>query len=254
MKRFLSALLLLCSASGMLSAQTNSDFYGVFNHVGVNVSSGTEGIGLAVAAPVTPYLEVGMGLNFMPGLSMKADVSVNEIKTGHLTIQPNDVTLKGDFARTMGELKVNCYPFGGHNALFVSAGLSFGGAKLVKLTGHSDDVQNVIADHPELKDKIFAEIDKYNVQFNEHGDIHGSIRVNAVRPYLGLGYGRQMPRHRVGFRFEMGCQFQGRMKVYQGNSMVETSDLEKASDDFSDLIKKFTIYPVMKFTLTGRIL
>ena len=54
MKRFLSALLLLCSASGMLSAQTNSDFYGVFNHVGVNVSSGTEGIGLAVAAPVTP--------------------------------------------------------------------------------------------------------------------------------------------------------------------------------------------------------
>ena len=44
------------------------------------------------------------------------------------------------------------------------------------------------------------------------------------------------------------------MKVYQGNSMVETSDLEKASDDFSDLIKKFTIYPVMKFTLTGRIL
>jgi len=78
--------------------------------------------------------------------------------------------------------------------------------------------------------------------------------VKSFRPYLGLGYGRLAPKNRVGFRFELGCQFHGKMKVYQNNQLVDISNINKAADDFSDIIDKITVYPVVKFMLTGKIL
>jgi hypothetical protein len=57
-------------------------------------------------------------------------------------------------------------------------------------------------------------LDKYNVKFDENGDVNGDVRVKKFRPYAGLGFGRLIPKKRVGFRFELGCQFMGKMKVY----------------------------------------
>ena len=65
-----------------------------------------------------------------------------------------------------------------------------------------------------------------------------------------------MPKtHRLGFRVELGCQFMGKMKVYQNDKEVNINDLgKKGDDDLSDFIDKVRIYPVVKFSLTGRIL
>ena len=106
------------------------------------------------------------------------------------------------------------------------------------------------------KKRIYAEIDKYQVDFDDNGDISGDVRVKAFRPYLGLGWGRQVPKtHRLGFRVELGCQFMGKMKVYQNDKEVNINDLgKKGDDDLSDFIDKVRIYPVVKFSLTGRIL
>ncbi|MDD7251952.1 MAG: hypothetical protein PUH21_08095 [Prevotellaceae bacterium] len=238
-----------------LQAQKVENF-GVFRHIGAGVSVGTEGIGFNVASPVTDYLELGMGINFMPGIKIKGDVDMN-INTS--TIPPqlagivpstSTVNIKGDLARTTLDFKASVYPFGTKNALFVVAGFSFGGKKIAKLTGHSDLIQ----DHPELRPYIVANVDKYDLEFDENGDVKGDVRVNAFRPYLGLGYGRQVPKHRVGFRVEMGCHFMGKMKVYQNGQELDTNDLDtKGDDDVSKFIDKFRVYPVLKLTLTGRI-
>lgn len=249
-------LLVAIVACTSVQAQKVEDF-GVFKHVGAGVSVGTEGIGLNVATPVTNYLELGLGINFMPGIKIKGDVDMN-INTSSIPEQirgsvPSNATvnIKGDLARTTLDFKANVYPFGVKNALFVAAGFSFGGKKIAKLTGHSD----LIEQNPELRPYIVANIDKYNLKFDENGNINGDVRVNAFRPYLGLGYGRLVPKHRIGFRVEMGCQFMGKMKVYQNNEKLDTNDLDsKGDDDVSKFIDKFKVYPVLKFTLTGRIL
>jgi hypothetical protein len=79
--------------------------------------------------------------------------------------------------------------------------------------------------------------------------------VNAFRPYLGLGYGRLVPRGRVGFRAELGLQFMGHIKVYQNDSKLDIDQfVNKGDDSLSKWVNKLAVYPVLKFMLTTRIL
>lgn len=267
-KAMLLAAIVACT--GVVQAQDNSDRnLGVFKHLGADLSVGTEGIGIDVATPVTNYLELGFGVNFMPGIKISGDVDVDDIvfsytnpttgATTPVTIPMNDVNIEGKLARTTMNFKASIYPFGQHNDFFVVAGFSFGGKKIAKLTGHSDDVKAFMDDpsYPdEAKRRVFASIDKYEVKFDSNGDINGDVRVKSFRPYLGLGYGRQVPKHhRLGCRIELGCQFMGKMKIYQNNTKVDINELgEKGDDDLSDFIDKLKVYPVLKLSLTGRIL
>ena len=83
------------------------------------------------------------------------------------------------------------------------------------------------------------------------------MKVNNFRPYLGLGFGRLIPKNRIGFRFEMGVQFHGKPKVYADG--VNADDLlnqldEEASDDITKIMNDFKVWPVIKLSFRGRIL
>ena len=49
----------------------------IFNHVGLNVGAGTEGINVGVAAPLTNYLELEAGVSLMPSIKANADVDLH---------------------------------------------------------------------------------------------------------------------------------------------------------------------------------
>ena len=259
MKRLFIACLAMLMGATASSAQDDLE-RGIFNHLGVNVAAGTEGIGIGVATPITNYLELGFDVNIMPGFKAKGDVNVNYY-TGSIPVplpSSEKVKITGDLKRTMMDVKLSVYPFGGNSTFFVAGGFSFGSEKLATLNGHSDAVQEACRTYPQYKDLILnsisAELDKYNVKFDENGDVNGDVRVKKVRPYVGLGFGRLIPKNRVGFRFELGCQFMGKMKVYQNDTEVKINEMTKGDDDLSKIIDKLTVYPVLKFTLTGRIL
>ena len=80
--------------------------------------------------------------------------------------------------------------------------------------------------------------------------MYGGLNVFSVRPYIGLGYGSAVPRKHLGYMIELGIQVHGTPKVY---SDVETNQAPTylADDSFTDKLK---VYPVLKFTLTGRFL
>ena len=251
--------ILVCAVALLGFTQASAQDYerGIFNHLGANLSVGTEGISIGVAAPCTDYLEFGLGVNFMPGVKIKGDVNIN---AGTIPIGPDTYTfdklkLEGSMSRTTFDFKVSAYPFGASNAFFLTAGLSFGGKEIVKLSGHNDEVARLYREHPEYSKDITAVVDQYEIKIDRQGNAEGEIRVNAVRPYVGLGYGRLVPKNRVGFRVELGCQFMGHMKVYQNGQQLDVdSAIKKGDDDISKIIDKLTVYPVLKFTLTGRIL
>ena len=258
------AVILLTSV-GRVMAQRDYK-RGIINHVGLNVGAGTEGISVGVAAPVTNFLEVEAGVNIMPSFKLSGDLDVDINMPQESDIQyPTSGTIhaEGSFDRTTFNVKANLYPFGGGSKFFIAAGLSIGGEKIAEVTGSCDELRKFSENNlhtPELKDQfrkaISANLGGYNLELDENYNLQGDIRCKNVRPYLGLGFGRLVPKNRIGCRFELGCQFMGKLKVYQnGNEIDINKALEDAGeDDLSKFVKDLKVYPVLNFSLTGRIL
>lgn len=241
---------------------------GFFNHVGLNVGAGTEGISVGLAAPVTSFFEVEAGVNVMPSFKLSGDLDV-DVNTSSLPqvpgVQyPDNATIhaEGSFDRTTFNVKANLYPFGGGTKFFIAAGLSIGGEKIAEVNGSCDQLREFSQSLPtqELKDQfrqaVSANLAGYNLQFDENYNVQGDIRCKKVRPYLGLGFGRLVPKNRLGMRLELGCQFMDKLKVYQNDTEIDINKaLEDAGeDDLSKFVKDLKIYPVVKFSFTGRIL
>ena len=156
MKKLLVLFVAMLMGVNSASAEWWEDIdRGVFNHVGLNASIGTEGVGVGVAAPITDYMELGVGVNFLPKFKVKgdADIEFNLPATYNELFPTKDhVTITGDFSRTIMDVKLSVYPFGDRSSFFVAGGLSFGGEKIAKISGHSDLVESVLKVDPELKD------------------------------------------------------------------------------------------------------
>ena len=237
-------------AGGDVSAQKNESIYGLGNRLGIGVGVGTEGIGIDVATCLTKYVSARVGVNFMPGIKFDTDVDVN-IDDQNLGNYSTTVEAEASLARTTFDVKFDCYPFPSHSSFFVTAGFSAGGSKVIKISAHSDEVADLIQQGADAG----INIGDYRIPFDNDGNAKGYAKVNGFRPYLGLGFGRLIPKKRVGCRVELGVQFHGKPKIYSdeiGN--LETIIGQEADDDISDLIDKLTVYPVLKFSIRGRIL
>lgn len=221
-----------------------------------------------MAAPVTNFLEVEAGVNIMPSFKLSGDLDV-DVDTRSLPQVPGvsyppaaTIHAEGSFDRTTFNVKANLYPFGGGSKFFIAAGLSIGGEKIAEVTGSCDELRDFSKDLPSqtLKDQfrkaVTANLGGYNLELDENYNLQGDIRCKNVRPYLGLGFGRLVPKNRIGMRLELGCQFMGKLKVYQnGNEIDINKALEDAGeDDLSKFVKDLKVYPVLKLSFTGRIL
>ena len=216
MKKHLIVCLMMLMGATTASAQ--SDYYerGIFNHVGLNAGIGTEGIDVGIAAPITDYLELGFGVNFLPTFKVKGDVDIEfslPPEYTNLNIPTGDqVRITGDFGRTMMDVKLSVYPFGDRSSFFVAGGFSFGGEKIAKISGRSELVSKLISMGMN-PDDFSADLADYDIKFDKDGSVNGDVRVKKLRPYVGLGFGRLVPKNRVSCRFELGCQFMGKMNL-----------------------------------------
>ncbi|MFG6342093.1 MAG: hypothetical protein K1V70_08085 [Alistipes sp.] len=86
---------------------------------------------------------------------------------------------------------------------------------------------------------------------NPDGSVSADLKVRSVKPYVGLGFGRPIPRRRVGFRFELGALFHGSPKIVSKNLMEENFD---ELNDVNKFLRDFSIYPHLNFQVTVRLL
>ena len=267
MKKLMMVAVILLTSVGSVMAQKEYK-RGFLNHVGINVGAGTEGISVGLAAPVTGFFELEAGVNVMPSFKLSGDLDV-DVNTSSLpqvptVTYPTSATIhaEGSFDRTTFNVKANLYPFGGGTKFFIAAGLSIGGEKIAEVTGSCDELRKSSQSLPtqelknEFRQAVSANLAGYNLQFDENYNVQGDIRCKKVRPYLGLGFGRLVPKNRLGMRLELGCQFMDKLKVYQNDTEIDINKaLEDAGDDdLSKFVKDLKIYPVVKFSFTGRIL
>ena len=253
MKKILASLIVgLASLTGIVNAAESccqapaavpgaKSVLGIANHLGVGVGIGTNGISVEAATPLTRFVSVRAGVHFMPNIKYSTDVDATYFVNGqeHST----DVDVDCGIGRTQGSLIFNIYPLP-HGSFFIAAGAYFGGDKLIKLHGHSDELEGY--------QNAGIEVGDYKIPVDHHGNVRGGLKVKGFRPYLGIGWGRAIPKHLLNFNIELGAQFQGAPKVYS-----ETGDLddlgEMADNDFKDYIKYLKVYPSLTFRLTGKI-
>lgn len=242
-RNLLCAVLLVGASVNVQQAAAQQEL-GVFNSLAVGAGVGLTGVDVNVATSITPYLALRGGLSIMPNFNLSTDVDV-DVSGMEGSDVPSTIEMEGSIKRVSGEVLLNVYPFKG--SFFIAAGAYFGGSSIVKISGHSDALANLPADAGVI-------IGDYTIPVDKNGNVSGGLRVNSFRPYVGLGFGRVVPKKRISVMFELGVQFHGKPEVYTNYGDVSQLMAELDADDtFSDIMDKLTFYPVLKLRLCGRI-
>ena len=249
--RKLFLLCSMCLALFSLPLQAQENEFGYFNSLSIGASIGTTGWGIDVATPLGNHLALRAGFTIMPNISYSDNVDVSINYTSSYLPEgkiPASIKVEGSMGRTAGEILLNYYPFK-RSSFVLTGGAVFGGDKLIKVKGHSPE----LAQYQELAGKAGIEIGDYTIPVDPNGNVSGGIKVSSFRPYLGLGFGRIVPKNkRLGFLFELGVQIHGTPEVYTDYGNIGEL-MKKANNDFSEILDKVTLYPVLRFRLCGKI-
>ena len=227
--------------------------------------------------------------NATPGVTQRLDrVDKSMLPKSNL---PNSFDVEGQLSNTTFHFLIDFYPIKGIS-LHATVGAYFGPSKVIKVynKGQADLPQGltpinqwnkaIIAAkanptsllytqvvRPNKLDMIGAELGDYFITPNpaDNGNVEANIKVNGFRPYFGIGYGRAVPKKRIGCQFDLGVQLWNTPKVYaptyDKTTGLFTSDTQllesNAGGDAGAVIKtisKVSIYPVLNIRLVGRIL
>lgn len=188
------------------------------------------------------------GVDIMPGITFNADVDYTVTNPQTQNPKGGTLSLKGDLGRTQGHVIFNVYPIP-KCGLFVAAGGYFGGKKLLKITGHSDELADYAGVSGQTSGNVI--IGDYEIPADKDGNISGGLRVKPFRPYLGIGWGRAVPGKLLNFQTELGVQFEGKPEVYTDHGTLGDSKLED-NNTFNKVRKYLKVYPQLTFRLGFR--
>ncbi|HBJ77238.1 MAG TPA: hypothetical protein DDY68_05590 [Porphyromonadaceae bacterium] len=274
-KRVVSIVLLLVCFASVTRAV---GFLGIGEHLGVGVGVGVfDGISVEADVALTKWCTGRVGVDFMPGISISYNdrysfttngASIDQInseltKGGYKTINSSsDCSINGSLKRTQFHVIFDVYPLTDICSFFVSAGFYFSGKRVIDLKGNVKEWKNIQQANQDLATmgspyRIEGiNLADYNLSVDNNGDLYGGVEVNGFRPYLGLGFGRAIPKGRIGFRFEMGVQFHGSPKIVDsngGDSFSKAMDQSSSSGKIKDIVENVKVLPMLKFSICGRI-
>lgn len=247
-------ILVLLTVFGAASANAQEDKQ-LFNHMAAGVTLGVDGLGLQVAVPVTPLLQVRAGYAFnIPGTGY-ASFGTHTMDNGHtVTIEEMPVRTSS-YPGGLGQIFVDFFP-GKAEVFRISAGFFAGGGKF--LTAKADMRESMLPeDYGVLMSKGAF---KFSTDADGYG--YGDALSWKVLPYLGVGTGRMRgsENKRFTFSFDAGVAFAGGMKIqtydFSTGSKVACPVTSEATIDedgkmqdggFIDALSGLAVLPVIKF-------
>jgi hypothetical protein len=264
---------------GQAHAPVDEDDYGFFNHVSFSVSGGTTGIGFELAAPMTANFAVRAGYSFMPKIKYSQKLTLDKgdlaafYVNGHYV---HEVDLEGKLNMGDFSLMFDWYPW--KNSSFrITAGAYIGKSDVVTVTNKEPFM------NPEYAGKAGIDLsrtgsnimEKYTIVTDAAGNVDAKLKVNGFKPYIGIGFGRAVPRKSIGLQFDLGVQFWGKPELQtnlmyydgeQGDFVTRYEKIEKGritrsneDKDYKDLrdavktIEAISVYPVLTLRFVGRI-
>ena len=205
-------------------------------------------------------------------------VDLNQYPGGNL---PEKMEIEGKLKNTTGHVLIDLYPGGG--SFHFTVGAYFGPDELISVYNKEEGFMKPITTYNEaianaaLYPNVQQVVNQYNLKMiggelgdyfvtpnpADKGNVNAYAKVKSFRPYVGLGFGRAVPKGRIGCQFDLGVQFWGKPEIYvptynktTGTYQCEKIDGDKAGDDAGKVLKtisKISVYPVLNFRLVGRI-
>lgn len=292
MKKTFLAIILACPL--IASAQIKDD-KNTFNHLSAGIDLGTTGIGFTVGTTVCPWITLRAGADFMPRITVGTNLKIQEpddwssiapiIKNHYLPGSaesgyfPKQIDLDAKTNIWNAKLLLDLYT--GKNSMFhFTVGMYMGSSNAVNLKAvdralqglemYNNDVENGIQGVG--KEKIL--VNGYELGIKD-GRASLSAQTWAVKPYIGIGVGRAVPRKRVGVKGELGVMFWGAPELHDdirdkvithnmteesiyypggdGVSVKGTTTVNGTINDAADITHRIIGYPVLKLTVFGRI-
>ena len=179
---------------------------------------------------------------------------------------PDKVDVEGQYDSFTGHALLDIHPAKG-SGFRITLGAYFAqkDKKLVSAYNKEPGVLKNVADFnarrgmfaavPEEYGKLAAKLGDYNIMPDNQGNTNAYIKVKNIRPYVGLGFGRAVPKSRINCQFDLGVQFWGSPEVYNGvNDQLLTSEGARGEDGgLLKVISNISVFPVLSIRLSGRI-
>ena len=263
MKRTIS--ILFAAAASLLiavnaNAQTDSQ---LFNHLSVGATLGVDGIGLQVAAPATPFLQVRVGYaTHTGGAPGTGSFGTHTMDNGHPVNLDELPITAWSYKGGNGELFVDGF-FGPEENFRITAGMFINNGRFLSLKG---DMRESMA--PEDYATVMT---KGGVRFSTdaEGYGYGDALTWKVLPYIGIGTGRAVnlvTEKKLVFAFDLGVAFTGGLNIqtydFSSGTKVPSPVTSAATIDEKgemqdkgaiDALSGIPLLPVLKFGLFYKI-
>lgn len=261
-KLFLSLALAMISSLAIAQQNTNRPNRSAFSNVGLGLEAGATGVGLEVATPLSKSFSLRAGFAITPITVNYTYDDFDPVNVQGYTVNVPDLDLKGKVKMSTGHLLVDWNP--GQSVFFLTAGLYAGGDRLADVSGQFNmaEIKQELRQAGVPEAQVDAYVNQYisdirvdvadaSIAPNADGSVNAYLKVNSIRPYFGLGVGRAVPKHRVGFRFELGAMYIGKPDVDSPN--IDGTLNSEELDGFNKTLSKCRFYPQLSFKLTYRL-
>jgi hypothetical protein len=192
----------------------------------IGLTLSTNGIGLQFAQNIggAKMLAVRAGGMYMPFKLTNYEYNFDGTK----------LMINGDIKLGSIQALVDFHPF--KNAIKITAGLAY--------------MLSDINATAKVKDSVSQ--GDIMISPDEVGQIDVGIKVGPICPYLGIGFGRAVPKTRFSFNFEIGGYYITRPQVsFKASGMLEPTSSQEIV--LQDNMKGFTWLPMLNFGFNFKI-
>ena len=211
---------------------------GLFNHLSVGLTTGLTGAGIDVVMPVHKIVTVRVGfsgwdigdikfkaINTATEITQMQMVEEDAVKRSQM-VDKVELAVEPNFWNfyVMGEV----HPFKGQPFYF-SAGLFAGSQNFIHFRNTNEGALGFLYDANQKVEEynnvfrtnyppIGLKFGDYVFTADEHGNIDVRMKTNAVKPYLGIGFGQHFAKaHRLSLALDAGLLFWGTPKFLLNN-------------------------------------
>ncbi|MDI9871020.1 MULTISPECIES: hypothetical protein [Flectobacillus] len=192
--------------------------------------------GIGLLGGTTPGFDVSA--RFTPNISVRLmNTFLNYTMSNKLTVSDEDIQLNGNLDMNALGLGVELYPSSKSSFKFI-LGLSY--IQKGRVLVVASPTENYKIGETEFTPK---EIGEFNFDLSYNG---------GVARFIGLGFGRAVPKKRVGFGFELGTYYLSEPKV----SLTGTERLSSMSEQESKIqnnMKDWRYWPMFNLRLAVRL-
>ena len=232
----------------------------VFDHLSVGLGAGTDGLGIELAAPLGNHVDIRAGYGAGVGL---VGYTLHGIRVPEHPANPssNDVPVPMKMSLGMNDARLlfNIYPS-------ATKGFHF---TVGAYMGAPAFLSGKLVDMPSDYNTMGVNVDGYLVKAKD-GKLVAELCAPglgsptfAVKPYVGIGFGRAVDRdRRVSFCFDLGVQYQGKAGLWaEGESVTGRTEkvqltrehVEAIGDVMDEVAKYAAFWPTLSFRLNVRL-